>query len=254
MTAREERTVFLLTLQFLTRLPLPRDVGYTPELMARTPRWHPGAGVVIGALTGLVFWLGAMVWPPVVAALVSTAFGLLLTGCFHEDGFADACDGLGGGTTRERALEIMRDSRLGTYGTAGLAMMLAGKVAALSALPVAAVPLVLVAGHAASRASSIVVLATSSYVRDHGTGKPVSDGVRRDDLTVALATGTLALAPLALAVPIWAVAAGVAGLAAGHILMRRKFERRLGGYTGDCLGAVQQTGELGFYLGLVAWL
>lgn len=244
---------FRLAVQFLTRLPVA-DVGYTPERMARTPKWHPAVGALIGALTGAVFFAGSLVWPPVVAVLVSVAAGLLLTGCFHEDGFADACDGLGGGSTRERALEIMRDSRLGTYGVAGLTMMLAGKVAVLAALPVWAVPFALVAGHAASRASSVQVLATSTYVRDHGTGKPVSEGIGRADLRFALLSGALACVPLMMAVGITAVLVGGAGLVLGHWLMRSRFERRLGGYTGDCLGVVQQCSEIGFLLSVLAWL
>ncbi len=255
MTSRwaEECAVFLLALQFLTRLPVP-DPGYTPARMAATPRWHPAVGALIGLLTGLVYWLAAQGVPPVLAAIMSTAFGLLLTGCFHEDGFADACDGLGGGATRERALEIMRDSRLGTYGAAGLGLMLAGKVAALAALNPGVALAALIAAHAVSRASSVLVIATSAYVRDHGTGKPVADGIPRADLKLVVATGLAALLPLAFVVPIGVVLCGLAGLVLGHWLMRRRFERRLGGYTGDCLGAVQQTSEIGFYLGLVVWL
>ncbi len=250
----DEVAVFLLAVQFLTRLPLPAELGYSPARMAATPRWHPGVGVLVGALTGLVFWLAAHVWPPALAALISTAAGLLLTGAFHEDGFADACDGLGGGATRSAALEIMRDSRLGTYGAAGLGLMLAAKVVALAAMPVAAVPLALIAGHAASRASSVAVIATSAYVRDHGTGKPVADGVGDGGLALALATGGLAILALALALPPAAVAGALLGLGLGHAAMRSRFERRLGGYTGDCLGAVQQTSELGLYLGVLACL
>lgn len=252
--AAEEWAVFLLAVQFLTRLPLPADVGYSAARMAATPRWHPGVGVLVGALAGLIYALTAPVLTPLLAALVSTAAGLLLTGCFHEDGFADACDGLGGGTTRERALEIMRDSRLGTYGAAGLGLMLAAKVLALGSLPPAAVPVVLVAGHAASRASSVLVLATSIYVRDHGTGKPVADGIGQGGLGFALATGALAMFAVALVLPAVAVAGGALGLVAGHVAMRSRFERRLGGYTGDCLGAVQQTSEVGLYLGVLACL
>lgn len=249
----EARAEFLIALQFLTRLPVP-DPGWTPGRMAASTRWHPAAGAVIGGLVALAYLIASAAFPPVVAVLLSTAFGLLLTGAFHEDGFADACDGLGGGMTRERALEIMRDSRLGTYGAAGLGLMLAGKVAALSALPETAVFWGLIAGHAASRASSVQVIATSTYVRDHGTGKPVAEGLDAAGLRFAAVSGALALVPLVLAVGAGAVAAGVAGLVVGHWLMRRRFERRLGGYTGDCLGAVQQCSELGFYLGLLAWL
>ncbi len=249
----EECAIFALALQFLTRLPLPADPGYSPERFAASPRWYPAVGLLVGALTGAVFWLCVLIFPPVLAALISTAFGLLLTGCFHEDGFADCCDGLGGGATPERALEIMRDSRLGTYGAAGLGVMLGAKVLALGALPAAIVPLALIAGHAASRASAVLVIATSRYVRQDGTGKPVARGTGPAGIALALVTGMLGLAGLALCAQ-WAIIGAVAGLVLGHLAMRSRFERRLGGYTGDCLGAVQQTSEIGCYLGLIACL
>ncbi|WP_424933250.1 adenosylcobinamide-GDP ribazoletransferase [Amaricoccus macauensis] len=249
----EEAAVFALAVQFLTRLPLPADPGFTPERLAATPRWYPAVGLLIGALTGLAFWLAALVLPPALAALLSTAIGLLLTGCFHEDGFADCCDGLGGGATAERALEIMRDSRLGTYGAAGLGLMLGGKIITLASLPVTLAPIALIAGHAASRSSAVLVIATSTYIRHHGTGKPVANGLSRKGLALALLTGVAALATLALAAG-WASLGALAGIALGHAAMRARFEKRLGGYTGDCLGAVQQTSEIGCYLGLLACL
>ena len=247
----EEWAVFLLAVQFLTRLPV-RDPGYTPTRMAATPRWHPGVGVLLGLATGAVLLGAAQVWSPALAALAAVAAGIGLTGAFHEDGFADACDGLGGGTTRDRALEIMRDSRLGTYGAAGLGLLLAGKVLALASLPPPVAAAALLAGHATGRASSVLVMAQAPYVRDHGTGKPVAEGIGRGGLAFALATGAAALVPLAWLSPAGALA-GVAGLALGHVAMRARFERRLGGYTGDCLGAVQQASALGLYLGVAAW-
>lgn len=249
----EEVAVFALALQFLTRLPLPADSGYTPERLAATPRWYPAVGLLIGGLTGLAYWLAALVLPPGLAALLSTGFGLLLTGSFHEDGFADCCDGLGGGTTPARALEIMRDSRLGTYGAAGLGLMLGAKILALASLPAGLAPLALVAGHAASRASAVIVIATGRYVRSHGTGKPVARGIGPKGLAFSLVTGAAGLLALALAAG-WAATGALAGLAIGHVVMRHRFEKRLGGYTGDCLGAVQQASEIGCYLGLLACL
>ena len=246
--------VFLLAVQFLTRLPVPRDPGYTPARFEAVPRYFPAVGLVVGICVAAVYLLTAQVAPPALAALVSTAAGLLITGCFHEDGFADACDGLGGGRTREAALEIMRDSRLGTYGAAGLGLMLAGKVMTLGTLPAPVAAAALVAGHAASRASVVLVIATSRYARDQGAGKPVAAGVRRADLVIALAFGALGLLLLLpLAGPV-SLAGGVAGLFGGHLAMRARFERRLEGYTGDCLGAVQQTSEIGLYLGVLACL
>jgi adenosylcobinamide-GDP ribazoletransferase len=254
---REEWVVFLLALQFLTRLPLPADVGWSPARMAATPRWHAGVGLLVGGATGAVFWAGAVLWPPVLAAILATAAGVVLTGAFHEDGLADACDGLGGGATRERALEIMRDSRIGSYGAIGLGLVLGSKVAALTAIGAvspAVAALALVAGHSAGRGSSVVVIATGRYVRDHGTGKPVSDGIGAGGLAFALATGLGAVFLMSLAVPWVAVAGALVGLVMGHAVMRQWYERRIGGYTGDCLGATQQTSELGLYMGLLACL
>lgn len=250
----EERAIFLLAVQFLTRLPVRDATLWSPERMAAIPRWFPAVGVLTGTLMAAV-WLGSgLMFPPVVAALLTVAFGLLLTGAFHEDGFADACDGLGGGSTRARALEIMRDSRLGTYGAAGLGLMLAGKVAALSSLPPLAGASALVAAQALSRASAVAAIAAGTYARDHGTAKPVQEGVDRRSGRIAAATALAVTALAGLWLPWGAVAAGLAGLVLGHLAMRRAYERKLGGYTGDCLGAVQQCSEIGFLLGVVAWL
>ena len=247
----EARAEFLMALGFLTRLPLP-DGGYAPQRAARSPAWYPAAGAVIGLATGCVWWIAACVLPPHVAVLLAVAAGLLLTGALHEDGFADCCDGLGGGRTRDRALEIMRDSRIGTYGALGLGMALAIRVAALAALP--ALFWVMIAAQAASRASMVAVIATSSYARPEGLGSAVAGGVDAGRLRLALALGAAAIIPLIVALPIMAVIAGLIGLTAGHLAMRMAFETRLGGYTGDCLGAVQICSEIGFYLGLLLWL
>ena len=251
---REERAIFLLTVQFLTRLPVRDPALWSAARMAAIPRYFPAVGALVGALMAAVWALAALLLPPVPAALVTVAFGLLLTGAFHEDGFADACDGLGGGTTRDRALEIMRDSRLGTYGAAGLGLMLASRVAVLAALPVALVPAALVAGQALSRASAVAAIATGSYARDHGTAKPVQEGVDRASTAVAALSALAVALGAALWLPWGALAGGLAGLVLGYLAMRRAYQRKLGGYTGDCLGAVQQCAEIGFLLGLLACL
>lgn len=250
---REELIILAIATSFLTRLPVP-ERGWTPRRMSATPRWYPGVGLIVGIIVALIYWVAAALYPPVLAALISTAAGLIVTGCFHEDGFADACDGLGGGTSRHAALEIMRDSRLGTYGVAGLALMLGAKILALGAMPAHAVPLILIAGHAASRASAVLVIATSNYIRVEGAGRPVARGLGRRGLAVALGVAALALIAVLFVAPVLALLGGIVGLFFGHALMRLAFERRLRGYTGDCLGAVQQTSEIGFYLGLLACL
>ncbi|MGL4743314.1 MAG: adenosylcobinamide-GDP ribazoletransferase [Dermatophilaceae bacterium] len=241
--------------QLLTRMPL-RGVPWSEEAQARSVRWFPLVGVLIGGVTGGVLWSAALVWPAVVAAVLSTAAGVLFTGAFHEDGLADTADALGAGADRARALEIMRDSRLGSYGAVALLLVLTLKVGVLTELlSASSAPVVvaaLVAGHALSRASMVVVVATSTYVRDRGAGTAVAQGIGRAPLAVTLIGGALAVAPLAVVAGPLAVSAALVGAAAGHLAARLIFERRLGGYTGDCLGAVQQLSEVTMLLGLLA--
>ena len=244
-----EIPAFLLALQFLTRLNV--KVAFSPEAMRASPRWYPGVGVVVGMICALLYGAGYWLFSPLIGVLLAVAAGILITGALHEDGFADACDGLGGVRPKERVLEIMRDSRIGTYGVLGLLIMVGCKVAALHALPGGAVAFVLVAGHAASRASMLWVMASSDYVRDVGAGSAVAGGIDRHALALAAATTGVALLPLVFVVPLAAIVTGLVGLGVGHIMMRHWYEPRLGGYTGDCLGAVQQCSEVGFYLGVL---
>ncbi len=249
----KEWDVFRLAVQFLTRVRVGNP-AWSEGAQAASIRWFSVVGLLIGAAGGGVFWLASLVLPGTVAAALSTASVLLLTGCFHEDGLADAVDGLGGGTTRERALEIMRDSRIGSYGAAAMTLAIVTKVAVLGSMPTSVAVTALVAGHAASRASVVVVVATSRYVRDHGTGKPVSQGVGPGGLTLALGGGAVGLVVLGMTAGWLPVLGAVIGLVVGHLGMRWFFERRLGGYTGDCLGATQQTSELGLLVGVLACL
>lgn len=244
-----EIPAFKLALQFLTRLNL--TAPYTPEAMRQSPRWYPGVGIVVGVIAGLAYIIGYWFLTPMLAVLLAVAAGIIVTGALHEDGFADACDGLGGVRPKERVLEILRDSRIGAYGVLGLILMLSAKFMALAALPGASVVFVLIAGHAASRASMVWVMASSDYVREKGAGSAVAGGIDRQALTVALTSTGVALLPLVFVLPLESILCGVLGLGLGHILMRRWYEPRLGGYTGDCLGAVQQCSEIGFYLGIL---
>ena len=249
---REELAVFALAVQFLTRWPIRSPEPFAESRLAAATRYHPLVGALIGACSGGVFWIAHLAFPASLSVVLATAASLLATGALHEDGFADTCDGLGGGATRERALAIMRDSRLGTYGAAGLGLMLAAKVLALAATPPEVVPWLLVAAHAASRSCAVLAIATGTYARDAGAATPIADAVAPQSLAFGVATAA-ATACVLLAVTTSAVIlAGLGGLVAGHVAMRAAYERKLGGYTGDCLGAVQQTSELGMYLGIAA--
>lgn len=250
---REDWAIFRLALQFMTRLPVPTDGAYSAERMALTPRWYGGVGAFIGLICAVVYVLAAHIWPPMVAAALAVITGLLVTGGLHEDGLADTFDGLGGGRTKDRVLEIMRDSRIGSYGAIALMATLGLRVMVLAALPPHAVPFALVAGHAISRAGIVAVMARADYLRATGAGSAVA--ARPTGLTLAYATITalVAAALLLWPFPLTSVFAALVCATLGHLALSRWFLGRLGGYTGDCLGAVQQTTEIAIYLGLLAW-
>ena len=131
-----ELRLFLIALQFLTRVPVPAWVGWREDWMNQSARHFPLVGAFVGAFGAAVFWGAAHLWSATMAVLMSMVATVWLTGAFHEDGLADTCDGLGGAVSRQRALEIMKDSRLGTYGTVGLLAVLALKAVALTGLAV----------------------------------------------------------------------------------------------------------------------
>jgi len=238
---RQEARLLLTAVQFLTRLPVPGWVGHGPGQLDRAMRYLPLVGIGVGLVGAAVLMLAGAGLPRPAAAVLSVAATLLLTGALHEDGLADTLDGLFGGATREDALRIMRDSRLGTFGAAGLAVALGLKVAALSTLPTAGPALV--AGHAGSRFFVVCVLARLLYARANGKADPVAGGVGGMELAVAGCCGVLPMLLLgSRAVPALLLAGGLAwGMA-------RWFRWRLGGYTGDGLGAVQQVTELAILL------
>lgn len=247
-----EIQIFLLAVQFLTRLPVPRDLPFSEARLTEATRFFPLVGALVGAIGAGVLWAAALVFPMPVAVLLSTVATVAATGAFHEDGLADAADGLGGGLTRARALEIMRDSRIGTYGAVTLGLTLALKVAALSALPLAvALPLVAL-GHGISRYAPVAVVFAAPYAREEGA-KFVAPTISAGGHAYAL-VAALGLA----AALVWAIGpAALAGLAGAGLLaagMARIYLRKLGGFTGDCLGATQQMAELGLILGVLAWL
>lgn len=254
---REEARLVVLALQFVTRLPLPADAGYTPDRMRRATRYFPLCGALIGALLGLVFAAAAAVFPPAVAAVLTLAAGVRLTGALHEDGLADMADGLGGGLTRERALEIMRDSRIGSYGAVTLMLALVLKLAALAGLGAAAGGWAalgaLVAAHGLSRLASVLVMVRLPYARDEGKAAFAAAGPGRDGMAIAWATGGALMLGLWIGAGLAAALTVLALTVAATLFMARMMMRRLGGHTGDGLGAVQQVAEIAVLLGFLAW-
>lgn len=278
---------YLLALQFFTRVPvtgaLAQWVGFSPAMLRTSAAHFPGVGWLVGVVVAGVSWLlleylprsvgGVAGYAPLVAAVWSTAVGVLLTGAFHEDGLADVADGLGGSAERESALLIMKDSRVGAFGAIAIVLALLAKVSVLAVLGSVSTMLLcaaLFAGHVVSRTWPLLTIRLLPHVgADAGSkSKPLTDQISGGSLCVAFAWcfGALALVLYAqAAMNVISMAASVAALALtlavalmssglAWVLMWRWFARRLQGFTGDCLGATQQVCELAFYLGLcLAW-
>ena len=163
--------LFFIALQFFTRIPLPRWVGFEPDWLHHASRYFPLVGVVVAAVAAGVYFAALRLWPEPVAVLLSTAAAIYLTGAFHEDGFADMCDGFGGGMTRERVMEIMKDSRIGTYGALGVGLLIALKCALLMAMPAPTAIAALFLAHPMSRLAASSLIWKLEYARDEGKAK-----------------------------------------------------------------------------------
>lgn len=239
----------LAALQLLTRLPLP-DMGWAPGRLRAATRYFPLAGALVGA-AGAAVWLaaGQGLAAPLAAGLAIAA-QLWLTGALHEDGLADCADAFGGQAPAAKALEILRDPRIGSYGACALVLALGLRWAALAGLPPAAGALALVVGGALGRAGILVVLARLAPARPDGLAASLAPGPGAVDLGVGFGTALICAALAG-----WL--AGLAALAAAALAalaLARLAARRLGGYTGDVLGAAAVAAELAALLALsAAW-
>ncbi len=250
---KRELEYFFAALRFFTRLPVPGWVGHGQDQLNHAARYFPLIGILVGIIGAGVTELVALVLPIGVAVLLGMAATILATGAFHEDGFADSCDGFGGGWDKAQVLTIMKDSRIGSYAALGVGLILLTKWSALTELDAGLGPpflaIALVAGHAVSRLASTVLIYFLDYVRDDDSSKskPLAQRMAPGELAVSALCG---LAPCLL-LPLAEVLAALAAVFLSTLFAARYFLRRIGGYTGDCLGAAQQLGEVAFYLGLL---
>jgi len=238
--------LFLLALSFYTRLPYSQTLDY--KQLPQSAVYLPLIGWLVGGSCAFVFYLTDWLWPQATAVILTLIAGILLTGALHEDGFADVCDGFGGGMDKARILEIMKDSHIGVYGFLGLLLLLSLKVSVLIEMSAAAVPLMLLAGHSISRLSPLLLMQRYSYAREHHS--KASGAVYKPSHSELVFAAAIALLPLAL-LPVLSALAIIPALLA-TLLLGHYFYRRIGGYTGDCLGASQQVAETVFYLSMSA--
>lgn len=251
---RQQFTLFFTALQFYTRLPAPQWVFYKPENLSLSTGYLPLIGWIVGMVAAGIWWGANYLTNPSIAILCSMILSILLTGAFHEDGFADVCDGFGGGWTRDKILEIMKDSRVGTYASVGLILILALKFSLLQSISDHGNRImgVLVSGHALSRLMPVFVIYMLPYARDTDSkAKPVAEKPPFSVLMMAIGLGVAPLFGMVLWLgQPWLLAVIIfTGLLT--IGLARYFKKWIGGYTGDCLGAIQQVCEVGFYLFVV---
>lgn len=244
-----EIRLLLTAVQYFTRIRVPAWVGHAQEQLAGAVRYFPLVGLIVGASGAATLWLAAQVLPAPLPAILATVVTVLMTGAIHEDGLADTFDGLAGGATRERALEIMKDPRIGAFGAIALILTLLLKISVLSSMTLWTAMTALFAAHAFSRFCAVLFSFAGRYVgsAERSRAAPVVSQVKIGDVLVAALFGLPALV-LCGREAIVAVVVALVLLA----LLFRWCVRRIGGYTGDTLGAAQQITETGFYLALLA--
>ncbi len=247
---KKEIDIFFTALMFYTRIPCPPNITHDPDYLNKATRYFPMMGWIVGGMAALVFGLSSYFFNPPICILLSMVASILTTGAFHEDGWADVCDGFGGGWTKEKILEIMKDSRTGAYGSIGMALMLLFKYIVQTEIQVTQLCVVMIAAHSFSRLCAVGIVATSVYVRenDDAKAKPLAKTITIREIIPAFIFGVA---------PLWMIGKYSLAIIPPILLtiyMRRYFHKWIGGYTGDCLGAIQQVSELMFYLGiLMAW-
>jgi len=250
---QQQYYLLLLALSFFTRIPVRLPEVIKPEMLHKASRYFALVGVFIGVVTALIFAVFASFLPISLAILISMACSLLLTGAFHEDGWADVWDGFGGGWTVEQKLNIMKDSRLGTYGAAALFFILMLKYQSLLLLTssednsILMLCCALILAHTLSRAVSTSLIFSMTYVSEDAQSKvkPLAQHLSINSLLVLVITGALVLFILLPALHCLVMVICLWGM---RQLLIFWFNRQLGGFTGDCLGAAQQVLEVAIYI------
>ncbi|HKX29622.1 MAG TPA: adenosylcobinamide-GDP ribazoletransferase [Blastocatellia bacterium] len=240
--------LFLIAVQFLTRLPVPRDLNTSEEELGAAAAFFPLVGLLVGGLGALLQVLLLNLLPPSTCVVLVLVYASVMTNALHEDGLADTVDGFGGGWGRERVLEIMRDSRVGTFGALALVLLVLAKYNFLSVLDPAGVWRWLIVAHTAARWTILPLCLWLPYARSDGQGKLVARRVGNGAMAIATLTflATLALLPWPSAAMVLAVAVAVVSASGWY------YRSRIGGITGDCLGATNQLTEVAVYLAAVA--
>lgn len=254
---KEELKIFFTALMFYTRIPCPSWVDHSPDYINKSVRYFPVIGWIIGLLSGIGFLLGNWLIGSLFGSLLFILISVWFTGAFHEDGFADTCDGFGGGWTKEQILSIMKDSRVGTYAVVGLVLLFLIKVSLLVELPEqyegVFLLTILINGHTLSRTMAATVIFTHEYVREDELSKarPVAKSYSKINVFLVLLLGLIPTAIISSVTGQWWWCLIPFALYLVKMVLSSFFKKKIGGYTGDCLGATQQVVEVAYYFLIV---
>lgn len=258
---RKQIHIFFTALMFYTRIPCPKNIDHNPDYLNKASRYFPLIGWIVGGVSFAVYYLSAVLFTPEIAVILSIIAGILITGAFHEDGFADVCDGFGGGWTKEKILLIMKDSAIGAYGAIGVVLLFLLKFqAVLNALftlkngnedSIIYIFLLFISAHSVSRLSAISIVFTREYSREDASSKskPIAKNFSWKEVIGALFFGLLPL--LVLSFFQWQLLLVLVPIFVTRFFLSRYFQKWIDGYTGDCLGATQQVCEVIFYLSII---
>lgn len=258
---KKEIHIFFTALMFYTRIPCPKNIDHNPDYLNKASRYFPIIGWIVGAVAFGVFSVFNYLMTPEIAVIFSMIASILVTGAFHEDGFADVCDGFGGGWTKEKILLIMKDSAIGAYGAIGVVLLLLLKFKTLSNIVSHAeflntkyqilILLIFVSAHSLSRLAAISIVFTHEYSREDATSKskPIAQNYTWREVVGAFVFGLLPL--ILLAYFQWQFLLVLVPIFITRFFMARYFQKWIDGYTGDCLGATQQVCEVVFYISII---
>lgn len=251
---KEELKIFFAAVMFYTRIPCPSWVDHSPEYINKSVRYFPVIGWIVGIISGIGLLLGSWLVSPMFAAIFFTVISVWLTGAFHEDGFADVCDGFGGGWTKEQILNIMKDSRVGTYAVVGLILLFLLKISLLVEISGFTGHvyrfLIAINGHTLSRMMAATVIFTHQYVREDELSKarPVAKSYSMTNVFCVILFGLIPTVVIIFISGQWWWSLVPVPLYLVKIWLSHYFNKKIGGYTGDCLGATQQVVEVSYYL------
>jgi adenosylcobinamide-GDP ribazoletransferase len=258
---KKELHIFFTALMFYTRIPCPKNIDHNPDYLNKASRYFPLIGWIVGGISFAFYCIGTVLFTNEIAVILAMIIGILTTGAFHEDGFADVCDGFGGGWTKEKILLIMKDSAIGAYGAIGVVLLFLLKFIALSELvrssiitnhySLITILLLFVSTHSISRLAAISIVFTHEYSREDASSKnkPIAQNFTWKEVAGAFFFGLLPLVILSFFR--WQLILVLVPIFIARYFLARYFQKWIDGYTGDCLGATQQVCEVIFYLSII---